>query len=213
MSQPYDCQARVPSLRTVDNEKGEFWVSNPWLFSTSGENLSCYETNGVHLNAGGGGFLDMSYVSGADSDGDGRSVVAWDLTGDGMPELLVRQAGGGALVVYRNRFPKSSWLKVSLRGTRSNSLGIGSKVIAEAGGRRVCRELYPIVNFLSQSPAAVHIGLGDAKKVDRLTVRWPSGEEQVFVDLEPNWHVLIREGSPEPRPWPPAGASGPAGGK
>lgn len=193
VAQPYNCQAKVPNLRELNTEGGEFWVNNPWAFSSSGENLSCYETNGVHLNAAGGRFFDMSYLSGADSDGDSRSVVAWDLTGDGMPELIVRQAGGGPLIVYENRFPKASWLNLSLRGTKSNSFGIGSKIICEAGGKRVCRELYPVINFLSQSPALVHLGLGNASKVDRLTIRWPSGATQVLTDLQVNRHLTIRE--------------------
>lgn len=198
MSQPFDGKAQVEYRRSLDKERGEFWVSSPWEFSTSGENLSCYETNGIHWNAGDGSFMDMSFVSGADSDGDGRSVVAWDLTQDGMPELLVRQAGGGALIIYRNRFPKRSWLHLSLRGVKSNRFGIGAKVIAEIGNRRVARELYPIVNFLSQSPAAVHLGLGEAARVDRLTIRWPSGQEQVFKDIEVNRHLLVREDATAP---------------
>ena len=43
----------------------------------------------------------------------------------------MRQAGGGALVVYENGFPGGHWLKISLRGTASNRLGIGAKVVCE----------------------------------------------------------------------------------
>ena len=172
-------------------------MASPWKFPDSGENLSAYERNGIHLNAGDGNFFDISYLTGADSTGDGRSVVSFDMTGDGMPELLVRQAGGGPLLVFENRFPKSNWLRVSLRGVKSNSLGIGSKLVCEAGGQRICRELYPIINFLSQSPASLHFGLGDAEKVDRLTIEWPSGEKQILTNLPINSHVLIHESNPK----------------
>lgn len=197
VSQPFNALYNAPALRDLDQSRGEFWVPSPWKFPSSGENLSAYERNGVHLNAGDGKFFDISYLTGADSTGDGRSVVGFDITGDGMPELFVRQAGGGPLLVFENCFPKSHWLRVSLRGGKSNSLGIGSKLVCEADGKRISRELYPIVNFLSQSPACVQFGLGDAEKVDRLTIQWPSGEKQVLTDLPINAHVLVRESSPD----------------
>lgn len=184
----------------MNKKKGEFWVDNPWKFSSSGENLSCYERNGVFLNETGESFHDLSFLSGADSDGDGRTATSADLNGDGMPELLVRQAGGGPLRIYENRFPTTSWLKVSLRGTESNRFGIGAKLVCEANGGRVCRELYPHVNFLSQDPAVVHFGLGEAAKVDRLTIRWPSGRTQEFRDLAVNQYLLIHESDPAPKP-------------
>ena len=114
-----------------------------------------------------------------------------------MPELFVRQVGGGPLLVFENQFPKSNWLRISLSGDKSNSLGIGSKLVCEAGGRRICRELYPVINFLSQSPAHVNFGLGDAETVDRLTIHWPSGETQELIDLPINSHVRVRESNPE----------------
>ena len=73
VSQPFDAQCEAPVLRKLDREKGEFWVSSPWKFPDSGENLSAYERNGIHLNAGDGNFFDISYLTGADSPGDGRS--------------------------------------------------------------------------------------------------------------------------------------------
>lgn len=199
MSQPFDIQAKTPALRPIDAHKGEFWVPNPWLFSASGENLSAYERNGVHLNAGGGAFHNISYLSGADSEGDGRTVVSFDLNGDGMLELLVRQAGGGSLIVYENRFPKGHWLRVSLRGTKSNRFGVGAKLAAVAGGRTVRRELQPVINFLAQAPAQVHFGLGEATTVDSLTIRWPSGAVQEVRDVPADRHVVITEGDDTPK--------------
>ena len=46
------------------------------------------------MNLGGQDFLDISYLTGADSDGDGRSVVAGDFRNTGQMDLVVRQATG-----------------------------------------------------------------------------------------------------------------------
>jgi hypothetical protein len=199
VSQPFNSSAQVPCLRDLDTENGEFWVSSPWNFPASGENLSAYERNGVFLNDRKGGFHDVSFASGADSPGDGRSAVSGDITGDGMPELFVRQAGGGALLVYRNRFPRVHSLQLSLRGTRSNSLGVGARIECRMGKRVIRRSLYPVVNFLSQLPAMVHLGLGDATRIDHLTIRWPSGEVQEFRDVPVDRHIRVREGEADYR--------------
>ena len=193
MSQPFDCHAVTPALREVDRKSGEFWVPNPWDFSTRRENLSAYERNGVFLNLGDNRFANIGHASAADSDGDGRSAVGCDVTGDGRPELFVRQAGGGPLRIYRNHFPDAGWLTVSLVGTTSNRQGIGARVIARLGDRVVRRELYPVINFLSQAPARVTLGLGQAKTIDRLTIRWPSGKVTEMTDVEINRHLLVRE--------------------
>ena len=191
--------AKVDNLRELDGQNGEFWVRNPWEFSKSGQNLSAYERNGVFLNGQSGDetqFHDIGFLSGADNTGDGRSVSAWDVTGDGRPELFVRQAGGGSLVVYENRFPSGHWLKVSLRGTKSNRFGIGAKIVCETAERVIRRELYPHINFLSQSPAMLHLGLGESEQIRRLTVHWPSGREQVLENVAVDRHVRITEDDP-----------------
>jgi len=195
VSQPYDAQCEAPALREIDEDKGEFWVPNPWQFPDAGENLSAFERNGVHLNAGDGTFFDISYLSGADDPGDARSVISFDITGDGMEELFVRQVGGGPLLVYENQFPKTNWLRVSLKGDKSNRLGIGSKLVCETDRGKLCRELYPIVNFLSQSAAQVHFGLADAETIDRLTIQWPSGESTELTDVPINTSIQVDEAS------------------
>lgn len=187
--------AICPAPIKPDERLKDWWVENPWQIAAKGKSLSGYERNRVYLNANAREFFEISgLTSGADSDGDGRAAVACDVTGDGMQDLFVRQAGGGTLLLFENRFPRNRWLQVSLRGKRSNSLGIGARVVAEVGSQKLTREVYPANSFKSQAPAHVHFGLGRNAKIDRLTVTWPSGVKQEFRDLTVDRHLRITEG-------------------
>jgi hypothetical protein len=169
-------------------------VENPWQIIAQGHNLSCFERKRAYLNVKGTAFLDISHLTGADNDGDGRAVTAADFRNVGMMDLIVRQAGGGALLLYENRLPRKHYLKVSLRGTKSNRQGIGARVTAVVNGQQIVRELYPSNSFRSQAPNIVHLGLADAKVVDRLTIRWPSGKVQVLQGVEGDRHIVVDEG-------------------
>ena len=128
-----------------------------------------------------------------DSDGDGRCGVAADLNNDGMNEIIVRQVGGGALKIYENRFPRKNYLKVSLRGTKSNSFGIGARLTLSAASQTQVREMYPVNSYRSQAPNIAHFGLNEAKEVDLLEVKWPSGRIQRFRSIEVNRHIIVEE--------------------
>jgi hypothetical protein len=186
----------------VDPSLKEFWVENPWDITKQGHNLSAFERSRVWLNLHGKGtpgFLDVSHLSGADDDGDGRCVVAGDFRNVGRMDLLVRKVGGdkGSLLLYENNFPQRHYLKVTLRGTKSNRQGIGARLVAEVNKQhkqQLVREMYPINSYRSQMPNIVHFGLGDRDRVERLTIRWPSGEEQLLTDLAGDRHIVVEEG-------------------
>ncbi len=184
----------MPAPGALDKGLGEFWSTNPWQIVADGHNLSAFERNRIYLNDAGGAFLEISHLTGADSDGDGRAVVAADFRNTGMLDLIVRQVGGGPLLLYENAMPRRNYLTVSLRGKGGNHRGIGARLTAVAGGLRQIRELYPANTFRSQAPALVHFGLGGADTLDSLTVRWPSGTVQTLKGLKANRHIAIQEG-------------------
>jgi len=195
VSQPCDKQSNVPLPGELDPSLNEFWVGNAFdIFQE--HNLSSFERNRTYLNSAGEGFLDISFISGADIDSDSRSVLALDTQNRGQLDLLLRQAGGGPFKILENQFPSANYLKVSLKGVKSNRLGIGSRLIAHVGDRRIVRELYPINSYRSQHPAHVHFGLATAEKVDRLVIEWPSGRTQEFIDLPINRHLVLEENEP-----------------
>jgi len=189
--------AICPAPVKPDERLKDWWVENPWLIAARGKSLSGYERNRVFMNAHGAEFFEISGLTGADSDGDGRAVVPVDVNGDGREDLFVRQAGGGSLLLFENRFPQAHWLQVSLRGIKSNRLGIGARVVAQVGGQKLVRELYPQNTFKSEAPAYVHFGLGKAAKVDRLTITWPSGLVQELADLQADRYIRVTEGAQE----------------
>lgn len=191
MSQPFDRSAHCPPPGTPDSNLGEFWEENPWQIAFR-HNLSGFERNRTYLNTG-QGFVDISHLTQADSDGDGRAVVADDFNGDGRLDLLVRQAGGAPLRLYENRFPKQHWLRVSLQGASRNSQCIGARVTVTTGDVTMTRDVYPGNSFHSQSSAAVHFGLGDHTSVSTLSIRWPDGRTLELKDVEVDQHVRISE--------------------
>ena len=195
MSQPCDRAAQCPLPGKLDKRLGEWWVENPWEIVTQGHNLSCYERKRSYLNVGGRNFLEISHLTGADGDGDGRCVVAGDFRNTGQLDLVLRQVGGTPLLLYENCFPRRHYLKVSLRGRKSNRLGVGARLVAILpNGRQLVREMYPINSFHSQMPNLVHFGLGDARRVKQLTIRWPSGKEQRLTNLAADRHIVVDEG-------------------
>lgn len=193
VSQPTNRSATVPLPGKLDDSLKEFWVDNPWQIVAHGHNLSCYERNRVFLNIQGQDFLDISHLTGADSDGDGRAVVAADFRNSGVLDLVVRQAGGGALLLFENRLPRKNYLQVSLRGHASNRQGIGARLTAVVHGQQIVRELYPANGYLAQAPSVVHFGLGDHASIDSLTIRWPSGKLQTLANLRGNRHIIVDE--------------------
>ncbi len=195
MSQPFNMFATHKALGKLDKESGEFWMENPW--ETKGNNLSAYERHRILLNTGKGAFVDVSQMSGGGIDSDGRCAVAADFDGDGMQDLMVRNSGGGPLFVFANRHPKTHWLQVSLTGVKCNRQGIGARLKFEADGREIHRDLFPHNSYYSQMPSNVHVGLGDSKRVERLTIQWPSGETQTLENVAADQHIRVTEGSAE----------------
>ncbi|MEO1982904.1 MAG: ASPIC/UnbV domain-containing protein [Fuerstiella sp.] len=197
MSQPLDRTCKIEPLGKIDSAAGEFWT-HPFAMPQQRDNLSAFETNRLFLNVDGTRFLDASFASQASIDSDSRSVMVGDFDGDLAPDLLVGSVGGGPLRLFLNQFPEGNHrVELRLRGVASNHRAIGARAIAEANGKTIVRDLFAPNGFMGQGPARLNIAVGTADRIDKLTIRWPTGKRQVFEDLPVDCAIKIVEGAEE----------------
>jgi hypothetical protein len=145
-----------------------------------GRSLSGYQRKRVWLNDGVGRFTEVAQVVGATDTHDGRAVALADLGNRGVLDVVVANQRG-PLLVYRNEAqPGRHWIVFDLEGTRSNRGAIGARLELHWNGRRQVQELAAATGFSAQNSRRVHYGLGQAAQVDRVVIRWPSGQQQVI---------------------------------
>jgi len=151
------------------------------------------ESNLAYRNLRGEGFAPATAAWGLGEVGVSFGAATADLDNDGDLDLVYLNYDGG-LSVYRNDVTAGHRVTVRLRGTRSNRFGAGAVVRLEspATGRQA-RTLVIARGYASGSDLVAHFGLGDDRKITRLTVEWPSGVKQEFTDLDADFAYTVTE--------------------
>jgi hypothetical protein len=162
------------------------------LFSLGSNSLNGNERDCLFRNNGDGTFTDTAYVNDADRVEDGRGVAILDYDGDGRPDVALRNYKQPAQLL-RNVGPRGHWLRLKLVGTRSNRDAIGARVTLVSAGLRQTREVHAGSGYLSASSLVQHFGLGAARVVDELRIRWPSGAESVETGVAADRLLVVRE--------------------
>lgn len=130
-----------------------------------------------------------------------NALLAVDFDLDGDDDII---AGGGDLWpirVFRNDAGnRNHHVSVTLVGGgqpgMSNVSAIGARVTIEAGGRTITRYVEAgDGHFSPQMPLRLNFGVGEATRIERLTVVWPNQHRttQSFTNLQVNRHYRIHE--------------------
>jgi len=141
------------------------------------------------------GFFEVGAVSGAvfRELHVGRGAAFADYDNDGDVDIFVVNYQDRPLLLRNDGGNKNPWLKVRFHCTKSNRSGFGTKIEIEAGGQKQWQEVGSQPSYLSQNALEAHFGLGQAKQVDRLTVRFPSGMVRELPNLPANQTVTVQE--------------------
>jgi len=115
-----------------------------------------------------------------------------DLDNDGDLDIIVNAINSTARV-YRNNKSAGNYLSISLKGSGSNTSGIGAKAWLFDKGRTQYLQLMPTRGFLSCSDTRLHFGMGNTLNADSLLIVWPSKKFQVIKNPEANRNIFVEE--------------------
>jgi hypothetical protein len=123
----------------------------------------------------------------------GRGLAVGDYDNDGRADLLVVDSEGEPLLLHNETGTDSHFVGVELQGAKSNRDGYGAILTLEANGRKWVRHCHSDGSYMSASDKRVRFGISDLTKVDKLTIRWPSGKTQTVADTAVDKYTKIQE--------------------
>ncbi|BDC50265.1 hypothetical protein F183_A25810 [Bryobacterales bacterium F-183] len=149
----------------------------------------------VYRNLQNGHFAEVSEQLGPGiaAKVSGRGMAVGDFDNNGTIDVLVNTVNDVPQLLRCESTNGNRWIKVKLKGVKSNRTGIGARVVCVAGGRRQMDEVRSGGSYLSQSDLRLHFGLGTAETAD-IEVRWPSGVVDVVKGAKAGQILTVSEG-------------------
>jgi hypothetical protein len=152
------------------------------------------QPNTVFRNMTGGKWVALTEEAGftAQPPRRHRGSAYGDFNHDGKLDLVVTALSAPAEIWMNDSPGENHWLELKLQGTKSNRDGIGAKIRIMAGGQAQYTHYTTASGYASSSAGPVHFGLGAAKVVDEIEIRWPSGMLQTLKNVQADriFHVV-----------------------
>lgn len=151
-------------------------------------------------NQGNGQFINCTVQGGSyfQVPHRGRGLAIGDLDNDGRPDLVITNLNEPAVLLRNDprgeNVTQNHWLGIELIGREKRDI-VGAKVVVEVGGRRLTRFAKGGGSYLSSGDRRILVGLGNEKRVGRISVFWPWGGEQHWDGLTTDryWRLMENE--------------------
>ncbi len=123
----------------------------------------------------------------------GRTLALLDWNRDGKMDLVASHLDQ-PVALLQNESGTGNWLQLELVGTVSERDAIGARVEVEAGGQVWNGWQIAGDGYMCTNESVIHIGLGQHTDIDKVTIHWPSRDEQVFENVSGRQRYLAVQG-------------------
>jgi len=124
-----------------------------------------------------------------------RAAAFADYDNDGDVDVLVTALDDRPLLLRNDSAGIGNRIQLRLVGKKSNRDGIGARVIVTASNKAFRRDRKGGGSYLSSSDPRIHVGIGAAKKAERVEILWPSGTRDLLENVAANREIRVVEGS------------------
>jgi hypothetical protein len=180
-----------------------------FYIGTGSPTLRMVIPNRLFRNAGGVEFQDVTYSAGIGHLQKGHGIGFGDIDNDGDQDLFAEMGGFYEIDVfpdalYENPGHGNHWVTLRMEGRRSNRPAIGARIRVRVRTPAGERDIYTTVESggsFGGNSMQQEIGLGDARAIEFVEVKWPAtGEVQTFRDvpLDRTYHLVEGEAALRP---------------
>jgi enediyne biosynthesis protein E4 len=153
--------------------------------------------NFLLMNLGDGKFVNVSRRcgNGLEVVESSRGIGLDDLDNDGDLDVVVLNSHAPPTILRNESEGANHWLQVKLEGAKSNRGAVGARVKVVAGDLVQVAEVHSGRGYQSHFGSRLQFGLGSRANVDRIEVRWPSGNNEIFPGIKLGEVSNLREGT------------------
>jgi enediyne biosynthesis protein E4 len=151
----------------------------------------------VYRNLSNGRFADVTEQLGdpVTVPKAGRGAAFADFDNDGDIDIVVNNVHDAPDFYRLDQTGERHWIALKLVGTQSNRSAIGARVRLVASDGVQLQEVRGGGSYYSQNDLRVHFGLGRARAIERIEVRWPNGREESWTELPVDRLHTLKEGA------------------
>ena len=125
----------------------------------------------------------------------GRAVATLDWNRDGREDFCVSHLDAPAALLANQTPDTGHFLALQLRGVQSNRDAIGTIVRVKLGDRERVRQVIGGDGYLVSNQRQLIFGLGGHRRIEQLSIEWPSGITQTFRGVLADQEALLVEGA------------------
>lgn len=125
----------------------------------------------------------------------GRGLARVDWNRDGRDDFAVSHLKEPAGLLTNQTPTPGHFLSLQLCGTQSSRDAIGATVEITVAGQKIVKQLTAGDGYHASNERRLLFGIGEATRVEQLSIRWPSGVFQSWSDIPAGTFATLVEGS------------------
>jgi hypothetical protein len=150
-------------------------------------------------NDGSGRFRDVGAELGDyyATPRSGRGAAVWDYDNDGDLDIAVSHVDlqATAALLRNDGGNRNHWLGLTLVGSSGPASAIGATVTVSTTTRTQVKVNQWATSYLSYNDPRMLFGLGAEDDVERLEIRWPNDEREVFEGIPTDRYITLVRGN------------------